>query len=50
MALEVLVEHDREDEARLKVLQGMAKEADEAFERGDYIELNSIEDLLRKDK
>lgn len=49
MALEVLVEYDREDEARLKVLQDMVKEADEAYERGDYIEFTTMEDLLRED-
>lgn len=47
MALEVLVDYDREDEARLKVLQNMVKEADESYERGGSIPFTSIEELLK---
>ncbi len=49
MALEVLVEYDREDEARLKVLQDMVREADESYERGESIEFTTMEELLKED-
>ncbi|WP_217272282.1 type II toxin-antitoxin system ParD family antitoxin [Sphingopyxis sp. BSNA05] len=49
MALEVLVEYDREDEARLKVLRDMVREADESYERGESIEFTTMEELLKED-
>lgn len=47
MAIEVLVEHDREDEKKLKVLHSLLQEADDASDRGEVVEFSSVEELLK---
>lgn len=44
-ALRLLEQREREDEAKLKWLQGAAKEGFDAIEQGDYVSLDSREAL-----
>ena len=46
MALEVLVEHDREDEKKLVALRAAIQEGEDSDE---YVEFTTMEDLLKDD-